>query len=83
VTQLQDPDLVVVVLGDHQPSTAVTGPDAGHRVPVSVLAADPSVTARIAPWQWQDGLLPDRGAPTWPMEDFRDRFLTAFSGLAP
>jgi hypothetical protein len=81
--RLQDPDLVMVVLGDHQPHTVVTGPGASHRVPVTLVASDPAVVERTAPWGWQDGLRPDGNAPTWPMEDFRDRFLAAFYGVAP
>src|SRR5690606_34265168 len=73
-----DDDLVVVALGDHQPGATVTGPGASHRVPVSVIARDPEVTARISSWGWQDGLLPGRDAPEWGMDAFRDRFLTAY-----
>ena len=72
-------DLVMVVLGDHQPATLVTGQGAGHDVPVSVIARDPKVLRRIAGWRWQDGVLPGPDAPVWPMAAFRDRFLTAFS----
>ena len=73
-------DLVLVVLGDHQPSTIVTGlhPELSHDVPVSVIAHDPAVLDRIAGWGWEDGLRPGPQAPVWPMSAFRDRFLTAF-----
>ena len=69
---------VVVLLGDHQPATTVTGQGADHDVPISVIAHDPKVMHQIAGWNWQDGMLPGRGAPVWPMAAFRDRFLTAF-----
>jgi hypothetical protein len=36
------------------------------------------VTDRVADWGWRDGLRPDAGAPVWPMDTFRDRFLTAY-----
>ena len=73
--------LVLVVLGDHQPSTVVTGlhPDLSHDVPISVIAHDPAVLDQIAGWGWQDGLRPSPQAPVWPMSAFRDRFLSAFS----
>jgi phosphatidylglycerophosphate synthase len=71
-------DTVLVVLGDHQPATTVSGQDAGHDVPISVIAHDPKVMKQIAGWGWQDGLLPSPRAPVWPMAAFRDRFLTAF-----
>ena len=76
-----DNKLVVVLLGDHQPPI-VTGEGATHDVPISIIAHDPKVTAQIAGWGWQDGLLPSPQAPVWPMSAFRDRFLTAF-GSSP
>jgi phosphatidylglycerophosphate synthase len=75
-------NLVLVVLGDHQPATVVTGQGASHHVPISVIAHDPKVMDRIAGWRWQDGMSPSPQAPVWPMETFRDRFLTAF-GSSP
>ena len=77
-----DDDTVLVVLGDHQPATLVTGSGAGHDVPVSVIAHDPKVMERIGGWGWQDGMSPSPHAPVWPMSAFRDRFLTAF-GSSP
>jgi hypothetical protein len=78
VRRYGDDDLVLVVLGDHQPATLVTGQGATHDVPISVIAHDPKVLQRIAGWRWEDGLRPGPAAPVWPMEAFRDRFLTAF-----
>lgn len=75
-----DPNLVLVVLGDHQPAPEVSGGRGGHDVPVSIMSADPAVMAAISPWGWQDGMLPGSGAPVWPMSDFRDNFLAAYSG---
>jgi phosphatidylglycerophosphate synthase len=78
VQRYGDDDLVLVVLGDHQPATVITGQDASHDVPISVIAHDPKVVDQIAGWSWQDGLSPSPRAPVWPMAAFRDRFLTAF-----
>ncbi|HWT33043.1 MAG TPA: CDP-alcohol phosphatidyltransferase, partial [Microbacterium sp.] len=75
---VNDPNLVVIVLGDHQPAAIVSGADAGHDVPVSIIARDPAVLHRIDGWEWQPGLLPGTDAPTWRMDAFRDRFLAAF-----
>ena len=69
---------VLVVLGDHQPATIVSGRDAGHDVPVTVVAHDPAVLRRIDGWGWQPGLLPGPDAPVWRMDAFRDRFLSAY-----
>ncbi len=82
VERFGDDDLVLVVLGDHQPATIVTGHGASHDVPISVIARDPDVMAQIAGWGWQDGMSPSPQAPVWPMTAFRDRFLTAF-GSSP
>lgn len=74
-----DDDLVLLVLGDHQPSAAVTGGGATADVPISVVTRDPAVLDRVADWDWTPGLRPAPDAPVWPMEGFRDRFLAAFS----
>jgi phosphatidylglycerophosphate synthase len=71
-------DLVMIVLGDHQPWTSVSGQDPSHDVPISVIAHDPAVLGQIAEWGWVDGMRPDADAPVWPMSAFRDRFLDAF-----
>jgi phosphatidylglycerophosphate synthase len=71
-------NLVLVVLGDHQPAMTVSGQDATHNVPISVIAHDPAVMRRIAGWGWVDGMRPGPQAPVWPMSAFRDRFLGAF-----
>ena len=71
-------NLVLVVLGDHQPATVVTGYDASHDVPISVIAHDPAVMRRIAVWGWGNGMRPGPTAPVWRMSAFRDRFLAAF-----
>ncbi len=80
VTTYGDDDLVVVVLGDHQPATIVSGSDAGNDVPVAVIARDPAVLDRIAGWGWDAGLRPEPDAPVWRMDAFRDRFVAAYAG---
>jgi phosphatidylglycerophosphate synthase len=73
-----DDNLVLVVLGDHQPSKIITGENPSHDVPISVIAHDPAVMQRIAGWGWQDGLRPSPAAPIWRMDAFRNRFLSAY-----
>ena len=77
---VRDRDLVLVVLGDHQPAPIVSGLDAGHDVPISVVARDPAVLDRIAGWAWSEGLRPGPRSPVWRMDQFRDRFLAAYAG---
>ncbi|HEY5860995.1 MAG TPA: hypothetical protein VIX62_11975, partial [Actinomycetota bacterium] len=74
-----DPNLVLVVLGDHQPATIVSGHGAGHDVPISIISKDSTVFESIEGWLWHDGMRPAPDAPVWPMSAFRDRFLDAFS----
>ncbi|MFO6451170.1 MULTISPECIES: CDP-alcohol phosphatidyltransferase family protein [unclassified Aeromicrobium] len=78
LTTYRDPNLVLVVLGDHQPHASVSGDSPGHDVPISVIASDPAVLERIDGWRWTPGLRPAPDAPVWRMDAFRDRFLTAF-----
>jgi hypothetical protein len=79
VTELNDPNLVLVLLGDEQPDTPITSPGASHNVPISIIARDPSVFRQIVSWHWQAGLLPGRSTPLELMSAFRDQFLSAFS----
>jgi hypothetical protein len=69
---------VLIVLGDHQPWTVVSGAEPSHEVPISIIARDPAVLKRISRWGWTDGLKPSPQAPVWAMSAFRNRFLTTF-----
>jgi hypothetical protein len=73
-----DKNTVIIFLGDHQPHTVISGQGATHDVPIAIIARDPKVTKQIASWHWTDGVRPSPTAPVWPMNAFRDRFLTAF-----
>jgi hypothetical protein len=79
VEAVHDDDLVLVVLGDHQPSAVVSGRRADHDVPVSIIARDPEVVSRAAAWSWRPGMRPSHEAPVWRMDAFRDRFLTTYT----
>ncbi|MEI6362008.1 MAG: hypothetical protein WCP95_07730 [Actinomycetes bacterium] len=78
VENYHDDNLVLIVLGDHQPAAVVTGHNASHDVPISIISSDPKVMDRISSWGWQDGLRPEPDAPLWPMNAFRDKFLAAY-----
>jgi hypothetical protein len=78
MTTYGNDDLVVVMLGDHQPATIVSGEGAGREVPISVLSRDTKVLDAISGWGWDEGLRPGSDAPVWRMDAFRDRFLAAY-----
>lgn len=73
-----DPNLVLIVVGDHQPHSYVSGDKPGHDVPISIIAHDPEVMKRISGWNWTEGMRPAADVPVWPMDAFRDRFFSAY-----
>lgn len=88
VTHYGDDNLVLLILGDHQPAPIVTGavttneghPQQGSRdVPVHLIARDQHVMSAIDHWQWTEGMVPSAAAPVWPMDKLRNRFIEAFS----
>jgi phosphatidylglycerophosphate synthase len=83
VTELNDPNLVLIVLGDHQAHTAVSGAGATHNVPISIITRAPSVLAQISSWHWQNGLMPAPSAPLEPMDAFRNQLLNTFNSKNP
>ena len=83
VTELNDPNLVLILLGDEQPDPPISRPGASHAVAISIVAHDPSVFRQIASWHWQDGLVPGRSAPLELMSAFRNKLLNAFSTAPP
>ena len=78
ITTYGDDDMVVVMLGDHQPATVVSGEGANRDVPISIVARDDKVLDAISGWGWGQGLRPESDAPVWRMDAFRDRFLAAY-----
>jgi phosphatidylglycerophosphate synthase len=83
VTELNDPNLVLILLGDHQPHTSVSGPGATHNVPISIVTRSPGVLKQMSSWHWQNGLLPAPNAPLEPMDAFRNQFLDTFNSKTP
>ena len=62
------PDLVLLVLGDHQPHSPTSPAGPGHDVRSPLVARDPAVLRRIADWGWQPGIHPHprRRSGRWP-----------------
>jgi hypothetical protein len=78
VERYGDENTVLVFLGDHQPVPTVTAGSTSRDVPVTIVAKDPEVLDRVAGWNWTEGLKPAADAPRWGMDEFRDRFMTAY-----
>ncbi|MFI1354573.1 sulfatase [Streptomyces sp. NPDC020898] len=78
VQRYGDDNTVLVLLGDHQPVPTVTGGSTNKDVPVTIVARDPKVLDRVSDWGWTEGLKPSADVPAWGMDQFRDRFMTAY-----
>jgi hypothetical protein len=78
IKRINDKNLVMIAVGDHQPLPIVSGHQSNHDVPISIIAHDPKVLKAIGSWGWNTGLQPAANAPVWPMSAFRNKFLGAF-----
>ena len=77
----QDQDLVMVLLGDHEPAAAVSGEKAPWDVPVHVIASRPRILERLRDHGFRDGLTPARPS-LGRMHTLLPVLLEAFSGPA-
>lgn len=75
-------DLVMVVVGDHQPPALVSGRGASWDVPVHVIASDAALLRRFEALGFVPGLTPPAD-PLGPMHELTQRLLMAFDGQAP
>lgn len=71
---------LILILGDH-PAAALVSQIGNRDVPAHLIGP-PEVLARLDGLGWTLGLTPDATTPRWPMEAFRDRFVTSLSGRA-
>jgi hypothetical protein len=72
-----DRDLVMVMLGDHQPAAFVSGENAPWDVPVHVIASRPELLDRLRAHGFHDGMTPPRRA-IGPMHQLLPTLLDAF-----
>ena len=79
VTRYVTDDSLIIILGDHQPAPLITGEGASRSVPVHIISRDPELLAPFEEWGFIPGMVPKTGPATLPMEQFRNRFLEAFS----
>jgi len=74
-------DLVMILIGDHQPASAVAGEGARWDVPVHVIASRPAVLARLEHDGFERGMEPGR-ASLGPMSRLLTMLLDAFGSPA-
>ncbi len=79
VTHFGDENLVMLIIGDHQPMPYVTDNTDNRDVLVHLIARDPAVMDAVQDWQWTPGMLPADDAPVWRMDNVRDRVIETFS----
>lgn len=77
-----DDDMVMILIGDHQPPAAVTGRDASWSVPIHVITRNGHVLERLAAEGFHTGLEPRRPS-IGPMHTLVPILLDAFSHEAP
>jgi hypothetical protein len=71
-------DLVLIVIGDHQPIGAVSGPEQPWEVPVHVVSRDRALLARLERAGFVPGLMPAQ-PPLGPMHWLTQVLVDAFS----
>jgi hypothetical protein len=78
----RDHDVVMILLGDHQPPAALSGAGASWDVPVHIVASRPAVLERFVARGFRPGLTPVRPA-LGPMHTLLPILLDAFGDPAP
>ena len=79
VLEYGDPNLVVMIMGDHQPMQLIADGASVPDVLTHIISSDPEVMSAVANWQWTPGMLPADDAPVWRMDTVRDRLVQTFS----
>jgi hypothetical protein len=72
-------NMLMIVLGDHQPMSFIAGEDASHEVPVHIIARNQALLAAFDQNTWTPGMEPSRDSPSWSMDTIRKRLLEAFT----
>ncbi|WP_203594617.1 sulfatase-like hydrolase/transferase [Wenzhouxiangella limi] len=67
-----DDNTLMILLGDHQPATLITGHEASDAVPVHVISKNPRLLKPFRQRGFVDGLVPDHSRPAAGMDRLRD-----------
>ncbi|WP_376696822.1 LTA synthase family protein [Wenzhouxiangella sp. EGI_FJ10305] len=73
-------DAMLIVLGDHQPTSVITGRDVSAAVPIHVISADGGLLAGFRRRGFLAGMVPDRSQEAVGMERFRHWLREDFAG---
>ncbi len=74
-------ELVLMIIGDHQPPAGVSGPDASWDVPVHVIASHPEIIDTLRAEGFEAGLTPSRPVIS-PMHELTAKLLLVFDSAA-
>jgi len=75
------PNMLTIVIGDHQPMASVSGRDASWDVPVHIISAEPRLLKRFEAAGFTPGLLPIQPS-SMSMRGLTTVLLSAFDGLS-
>lgn len=77
-----DESTLLVLLGDHQPASLITGEGAPWNVPVHVISGDHALVEPFIDWGFVEGAWPpiEAESETMGVDYFRDWFIHAYSG---
>jgi len=78
VTTYGSDNMLVIVLGDHQPMSFITGDYAPHTVPIHIMARNPALLDKLGEG-WAGGMVPTAESPVWPMDAIRGHIHSAFT----
>jgi Sulfatase len=79
VTTFGRDNMLVIIMGDHQPMTFLTGEGASYEVPVHMIARDPALLALLDEGRGTPGMEPLETSPSWPMDTLRALMIRAFA----
>ncbi len=78
-----DENTLLILLGDHQPASLITGREPSAAVPVHVIAADPELLQPFRARGFRDGLLPEYPGPAAGMDQLRHWLQADFGEKKP
>ena len=81
VTAYGSDNVLLIILGDHQPMPFVAGDFAPHTVPIHIIAKNAALLDQLGEG-WTRGMIPDVQSPVWPMDTIRAHIHAAFTSGA-